>query len=90
MKHMSKVGIRALKQNASAVVADAAAGATVTITVRGQSVAQIAPIPTSTLQQMLNSGRARPALRDIKDLPTPEPGPDLSAELQAMRDSEQY
>jgi len=37
MTHMSEVGIRALKQNASAVVADAAAGQTITITDRGRS-----------------------------------------------------
>ncbi|NOX31973.1 MAG: type II toxin-antitoxin system prevent-host-death family antitoxin, partial [Actinobacteria bacterium] len=36
MKHTSEVGIRALKQNASAVVAEAAAGETVTITDRGR------------------------------------------------------
>ena len=41
---MSEVGIRALKQNASAVVAEAAAGETVTITDRGRPVAQMAAI----------------------------------------------
>ena len=40
MKHMSEVGIRALKQNASAVVAEAASGETVTITDRGRPVAR--------------------------------------------------
>ena len=35
MKHTTEVGIRALKQNASAVVAEAAAGETVIITDRG-------------------------------------------------------
>ena len=47
MKHMADVGIRALKQNASAVVAEAAAGATVTITDRGRPVAQLTPLPSS-------------------------------------------
>lgn len=42
---MSEVGIRALKQNASAVVAEAAAGETVTITDRGRPVAQTTAIP---------------------------------------------
>lgn len=90
MKHMSEVGIRALKQNASAVVADAAAGETVTITDRGRPVAQMTSIPASPLQRLLSSGRARPPRRDIRELPIPEPGPCLSAELAAMRDAERY
>lgn len=44
-KHMAEVGIRALKQNASAVVAEASAGHTVTITDRGRAVAQLSAIP---------------------------------------------
>jgi len=87
---MSEVGIRALKQNASAVVADAAAGSTITITDRGRAVAQLTAIPASRLQQLIASGKARPPRRDIRDLPAPETGPDLSKELAAMRGSEQY
>jgi prevent-host-death family protein len=87
---MSEVGIRALKQNASAVVAEAAAGETVTITDRGRPVAQLTPLPASPLQRLLASGRARPPRLDIRELPAPEPGPDLSAELAAMRDAERY
>ncbi len=90
MKHMAEVGIRALKQNASAVVADAASGAVVTITDRGRPVAQLTPLPASPLQGLLVSGRARPPRRRIDDLPPPEPGPDLSAELSRMRDDERY
>jgi prevent-host-death family protein len=87
---MSEVGIRALKQNASAVVADASAGETVTITDRGRPVAQLTPIPASLLQGMLGSGRARAPRRDLRELPAPEPGPDLSGELAAMRAAERY
>ncbi len=90
MKHMGEVGIRALKQNASAVVAEAAAGETVIITDRGRPVAQLTPLPISRLAGLINSGRARPATRDIADLPAPEPGPDISATLTEMRDSERY
>lgn len=90
MKHMAEVGIRALKQNASAVVAKAAAGETVTITDRGHPVAQMTPIPTSRLHELIETGRARPARRKIEDLPSPEPGPSLTAELLAMRDEERY
>jgi prevent-host-death family protein len=87
---MTEVGIRALKQNASAVVAQAAAGERVTITDRGRPVAQLTPIPASRLEQLVEAGRARPARRDLADLPAPEPGPDLSGELAAQRDAERY
>ena len=87
---MYEVGIRALKQNASAVVADAAAGRTITITDRGRAVAQLSAIPASRLQQLISSGRARSPRRDIRDLPAPEAGPALNRELAAMRDSERY
>jgi prevent-host-death family protein len=85
---MADVGIRALKQNASAVVADAAGGATITITDRGRPVAQLTPLPATRLQAMLDSGRARPARRQIASVAAPLPGPDLSAALAAMRDAE--
>jgi len=87
---MGTVGIRALKQNASAVVAEAAAGETVTITDRGRPVAQLTPIPASRLQALLASGRARGARRSMEALPAPLAGPDLSAELEAMRGAERY
>ena len=87
---MSEVGIRALKQNASAVVAEAAAGATVTITDRGRPVAQMTSIPTSRLQALLDAGRARGARRRLTELSPPTAGPSLSKELRSMRDDERY
>lgn len=90
MKHMDEVGIRALKQNASAVVAEAAAGRTVTITDRHRPVAQLTPIPSAPLQQLVRAGQARPAKVRIADLGPPEPGPALSAALLARRDEERY
>ncbi len=87
---MSEVGIRALKQNASAVVAQVAAGDSVTITDRGRPVAVMTALPASPLQRLLDSGRARPARSDLRELPTPEPGPRLSAELAAMREDERF
>jgi prevent-host-death family protein len=87
---MTEVGIRALKQNASAVVAQAAAGERVTITDRGRPVAQLTSIPASRLEQLVQAGRARPARRVLAHLPAPEPGPDLSAELAAQRNAERY
>lgn len=87
---MSEVGIRALKQNASAVVAEARAGETITITDRGRPVAQMTAIPTSPLEALLEQGRARPPLNNITALEAPEPGPSLTSELTAMRDDERY
>ena len=94
---MAEVGIRALKQNASAVVARAAAGETITVTDRGRAVAQLSPLPSSTLERLLGSGQARAAVHDIRELPPPEPlteteaaSPSLSAVLASMRDDERY
>ncbi len=87
---MAEVGIRALKQNASAVVAEAAAGEVVIVTDRGRVVAQLTAVPTSRLAQLVATGAARPPRRDIATIPAPEPGPDLSAELRAMRDAQRY
>ena len=84
------IGIRALKQNASAVVAEAAAGKVVTITVRGRAAARLMPIPTSPLAGMLEAGTARPARTRPRDLAAPEPGPALSETLAEMRESERY
>lgn len=87
---MVEVGIRALKQNASAVVAQAAAGETITITDRGRAVAQITPLPLSRLNALVGAGLARLPRRKIEDLPAPQPGPNLSEVLAAMRDEERY
>ena len=87
---MAEVGIRALKQNASAVVAEAAAGETITITDRGRPVAQMTPIPSSPLQSLLAAGRGRAARRPISALPAPEAAASLSLELAAMREAERY
>lgn len=89
---MSTVGVRALKQNASVVVAEAAAGEVVTITDRGRAVAQLGPLPASRLASLVAGGRARPPKRSLVELGPPprrragrEP---LSAVLAAMRDEE--
>lgn len=82
--------MRALKQNASAVVAQATAGDPVTLTDRGRPVAQLIPLPASRLQQLVASGRARPARRRLQDLPAPAPGPHLGADLSVAREAERY
>jgi len=87
---MSEVGIRALKQNASAVVAAAAAGETVWITDRGRPVAQLSAMPVAPLQGLLQSGRARSARTAITELGAPIVAGDLSGELSSMRGAERY
>jgi prevent-host-death family protein len=87
---MSEVGIRALKQNASAVVAQASAVDAITITDRGRPVAQLTAIPSSRLEQLIVSGRARAARRDIATLGAPKPGPRLADALVEDRDRERY
>ena len=87
---MSQVGIRALKQNASAVVAEVVAGETVMMTDRGRPVAQLSPIPSSPLRRSIAAGAARSALRSVAELPAPQPGAALAGELATMRDAERY
>ncbi len=88
---MTRVGIRELKQNASAVIAEVANGEVVTVTDRGRPVAQITPLPSSPLQRLVDAGRARPARRDPRQLPAPLPGGgDVSSALAEMRDAERY
>lgn len=90
MKNMSQVGIRAFKQNASAVVAEAAAGRVITITDRGRAVAQLTALPSSPLQGLLESGRARPPRRAFGDLSEPISESGLSDALHEARDAERY
>jgi len=94
MKHMSSVGIRALKQNASEVVRQAAAGDVITITDRGRPVARLVPLRASRLTEMRNAGLVRRATARPDDLamPTTEitDGPSLSNTLDALRDDERY
>lgn len=91
MKHMDEVGIRALKQNASAVVARAAAGEVIVVTDRGRPVAQLSPLPSSTLDGLVEAGLARLPKRALGDLPAPvDIGRSLSDEIVAARDDERY
>jgi prevent-host-death family protein len=90
---MSTVGIRALRQNASAVVRRAAAGDVVTITDRGRPVAQIVPFRKSRLAELRDAGLVREASIAPADLPLPTArvdGASLSAMLDEARDDERY
>ena len=87
--HMDEVGIRALEQNASAIVARAAAGEVIAVNDRGRPVAQLSPLPLSTLDGLVETGLARPPKRAPTDLPAPvDIGRSLSDDLIARRDDE--
>ncbi|MCB0970344.1 MAG: type II toxin-antitoxin system prevent-host-death family antitoxin [Acidimicrobiales bacterium] len=91
---MTEMGIRALKQNASAVVAAAAAGEEVTITDRGRPVARLVPLAGGRLEMLLASGRARSAKRAWAQLPSPvrrrAGKAPLTQVLAAQRDAERF
>lgn len=87
---MREVRIGELQQNAAAVVAEVAAGHTVTITDRGRPVAQLTPVPKSRLQALIDSGRARPARRGLTELAAPAAGPSLSGKLRSIREAQRY
>lgn len=87
---MREAGIRELKQNASVVVAAAAAGEVVTITDRRRPVAELGPLRRGRLDSLIASGRARPARTDLTALAPLADGPTLSDTLRDMRDAERF
>jgi len=95
MKHMTTVGIRELKQNASAVMAQVKAGEVVIVTERGKPVGKISPIRQSRWEEMIESGELIPAKGNLADLP-PRPvmetkdGRTLLETLLEMREEESY
>jgi prevent-host-death family protein len=69
MCYMAKVGVRELRQNASAVLRRVAAGEVVEVTDRGRAVARIVPMhEASRLGQLLAEGRASGAAGDLLDV----------------------
>lgn len=68
---MGSVGIRALKQNASAVVARATAGERVIITENGRPVAQMLPLGADRLADLQAAGLLRAATASMRDIGPP-------------------
>ena len=91
---MKTAGIRELKQNASDVVAAAAAGEVVTITDRGRPVAKLVPLRDDPIAGLIESGQARAPRRRLSDLgPAPrrsKGAPRLSEVLDDMRAAERW
>lgn len=67
----SSVGIRALQQNAAAIIRRVARGEAVEVTDHGRPVAQILPRRNSRLADLVEAGLAQPARRHLRDLPPP-------------------
>ena len=82
---MKRVGVRELRQNASKLLAEVAAGETFEITERGRPVARLTPLPKlEGIDAMIAAGRIRPARGSFRDLPPPrkpKPGQPLPSEI---------
>lgn len=87
---MATAGIRELKQNASAIVARAAAGESITVTDRGRAAARLTPLEKTTIDRLYAAGLATPPRRSFADLEMPTRSAGLSAALASMRDEERY
>lgn len=70
---MKRVGVRELKQNASAVLDRVRKGQSVEVTDRGRPIALIVPIPKpeDAIGRLIAEGLATPATGSLSDLPTP-------------------
>ena len=91
---MREVGIRALKQNASEVIAEVLHGETIVVTDRGRRVAQISPLPNSQLATHIDTGMISKAKNPKAKLPKPtrlsKNSRTLSDSLKASRAAERY
>lgn len=89
---VSSVGIRALQQHASAVIARVTRGEAVEVTDRGRPVARLVPLAERGVAGLVAAGAARPARRRVADLadplPAAEAGPSLGELLADARAGE--
>jgi prevent-host-death family protein len=65
---INKVGIRELRQQASAVMKRVVGGEVIEVTDHGHPIARIVPLRPSVLDQMVLEGRATEATGDLLDL----------------------
>ncbi len=90
MTHMDRVGVRALQQNASAVLRRVEAGERLEVTDRGRTVALLVPVPNGTAYDRLAAqGRLARAAGDLlalgRPLPLPRRAAPPSARLRRSR-----
>jgi len=83
---MATVGVRELRQQASALLRRVEKGETIEITDRGRPVAMLGPLPTgSPLERLRAAGEIDSATGDLDDLATPLdlPGVERPSEVLA-------
>ncbi len=89
---MASVGIRELRQRASALLRQVERGETIEITDRGRPVAMLAPLPEgSALDQLRMAGELDAARGSLDDLPAPlasQAGEPASRALARLRAEE--
>jgi prevent-host-death family protein len=68
---MQSIGVRELKQNASAVLARVREGESFVVTDRGLPIAQITPLASGSLTALRNAGLVRRRTIDVSSLPPP-------------------
>jgi prevent-host-death family protein len=74
--HMERIGIRALRQHASAVLRRVERGEALEVTARSRPIALLTPPYRRALDALRATGRADAADADLLDLdPPPAPGP---------------
>jgi prevent-host-death family protein len=69
MSHMERIGVRELRQQASAILRRVAAGETVEVTDRGRAVAVLVRAMPSGLARLEQEGMLRPADGDLLGAP---------------------
>ena len=88
----TSVGIRELRQQASALLKRVARGETIEVTDHGHPVARLVPLRAGPLEQLVLEGRASGAVGDLLDtadeLGLPVKGSAPSAALAALRADE--
>ena len=86
------IGIRELKQNASAAVSRAAAGEALVVTDHGRPVARLVPLGASRTSDLVTAGLARAPRARLADLPRPSGTPTtaLSEALGQDREDQRY
>jgi prevent-host-death family protein len=66
---MGQVGVRELRQNASALLRRVAAGESIIVTDRGRPVARLSPIGTGGIADLRAAGLVREPSRSMRDAP---------------------
>ena len=93
-KASNQVGVRELRQEASAILRRVKAGELIEITEHGTPVARLIPIQVSQYEAMVEAGLIIPAIKSNKGISPNRikitSGPSASEVLAAMRAEERY